>query len=639
MKQLPTDDDLGSTRAKLIRLTRLYAMLSRINRTIIRTDNAEELYHAACQIAVEDSSLSFTWIGLLDAQTQRVVPVSHAGSFPDLMQLQIRVDASAEGGGPSGVAIREGRPCVINNVAADPRTLPWRAKMQEANTHSLASFPLRLENTIVGVLGIGAYDLDYFQEMEINLLAEVADDISFALMVLRRNELRLAGEAKLRYLAYYDSQTGLPGRKLFETRFAAAYTVNSRPEFGAPLQAILVVRLCRYYEVLQVLGPEAGIAIARAVGGRLEAHLPTALVARLSEAEFVFMLERQDDRAAIEKTGRLIRELIAEGIRVNEQEVFMDPSVGIALHPQHGTPAEVLKAAQIAAGDTPYDSGSACRFFVAEMDRGSRRRLDMDTALRRALLRDEFVLHYQPQLDLVNGRVVGAEALLRWQRPGHGLISPLEFIPLLEDTGLICEVGAWVIGEATRVCRRWQDAGLSPIRMAVNLSARQFRESDIRQVVRHALSEAKLEAQWLELEVTESVVLFQPEQVIRTMHELNLDGVTHAMDDFGTGYSSLSYLQRLPMARIKIDRGFVANIAANPNDAAIVRAVVGMAHSLGMSVIAEGVETETQLAYLRGLGCDEMQGYLFSRPIPEGAFAALLGEGRCIPAAPERHQI
>ena len=639
MTQLPADDDLGTTRAKLIRLTRLYAMLSRINRTIIRVDDAEELYNAACQIAAEDSSLSFTWIGLLDAQTQTVVPVSHAGSFPDLMHLQIRVDASAEGRGPFGVAIREGRPCVINNVLADPRTLPWRPKMREAKTNSLASFPLRLENTVVGVLEIGAYDLDYFQEMEINLLAEVADDISFALKVLRRNELRLAGEAKLHYLAYYDSQTGLPGRNLFETRFAAACSASSMPESGTLMQAILVVRLCRYYEVLHVLGPEAGAAIARAVGGRLEAHLPTAWVARLSEAEFVFMLERQDDKAALEKTGRLIRELIAEGIRVNEQEVFMDPSVGIALYPQHGTTSEVLKAAQTAAGDTPYDSGSTCRFFVAEMDRGSRRRLDMDTALRRALMRDEFVLHYQPQLDLVSGEVVGAEALLRWQRPDHGLISPLEFIPLLEDTGLICEVGAWVIGEATRVCRRWQDAGLSPIRMAVNLSARQFRETDIRKVVRQALSDAKLEAQWLELEVTESVVLFQPDQVIRTMLDLNSDGVTHAMDDFGTGYSSLSYLQRLPVARIKIDRGFVSNVVANPNDAAIVRAVVGMAHSLGMSVIAEGVETETQLGYLRGIGCEEMQGYFFSRPVPENAFASLLSEGRCIPAAPERHQI
>ena len=178
-----------------------------------------------------------------------------------------------------------------------------------------------------------------------------------------------------------------------------------------------------------------------------------------------------------------------------------------------------------------------------------------------------------------------------------------------------------------------------PIRMAVNLSARQFREADIRQVVRRALADSKLDAKWLELEVTESVVLFQAEQVIRTMLDLNTDGVSHAMDDFGTGYSSLSYLQRLPVSRIKIDRGFVSNIIANPNDAAIVRAVVSMAHSLGMSVIAEGVETDAQLGYLRGIGCEEMQGYFFSRPLPESAFAAMLAEGRCIPAAPERYQI
>ena len=271
--------------------------------------------------------------------------------------------------------------------------------------------------------------------------------------------------------------------------------------------------------------------------------------------------------------------------------------------------------------------------------REAERLVRLEDDLREAWQRDEMKVVYQPIHSLADGSMRGAEALLRWQRPGHGLISPVEFIPLLEDTGLICEVGEWVIREATRVCRQWQDAGLMPIRMAVNLSARQFREADIRQVVRQALADSKLEAKWLELEVTESVVLFQAEQVIRTMQDLNLDGVTHAMDDFGTGYSSLSYLQRLPVARIKIDRGFVSNIIANPNDAAIVRAVVSMAHSLGMSVIAEGVETDAQLGYLRGIGCEEMQGYFFSRPLPEPAFAAMLAEGRCIPAAPERYHI
>ena len=635
MVELRTDDDLGTTRAKLMRLTQLYAMLSRVNRTIIRVDNAEELYKAACRIAVEDGDLSYTWIGLFDPVAQLVVPVAHAGTLPGLMKVQVKIDDSPEGQGPSGIAIREGRPFVMNNIQADSRSSPWHSLVLEAKVNSVASFPLRLENVIVGVLSVGAYDSDYFQETELNLLAEVADDISFAMKVLRRNEQRLAGEAKLQYLAYYDAQTGLPGRNLFETRFGAA-SANHR---GPAMLAILVVRLCRYYEVLHVLGPDAGVAIVRAVAGRLEAQLPTALVARVSESEFVFMLERQEDSKAIEKVGSQIRETVAEAIRVNEQEVFMDPSVGMAIYPKDGTPTEVLKAAQIAAGETPYDSGSTCRFFVPDMDKGSRRRLDMDTALRRALVRDEFVLHYQPQLDLVSGQVVGAEALLRWQRPDHGLISPVEFIPLLEDPGLICEVGEWVIREATRVCRQWQDAGLMPIRMAVNLSARQFREADIRQVVRRALADSKLDAKWLELEVTESVVLFQAEQVIRTMLDLNTDGVSHAMDDFGTGYSSLSYLQRLPVSRIKIDRGFVSNIIANPNDAAIVRAVVSMAHSLGMSVIAEGVETDAQLGYLRGIGCEEMQGYFFSRPLPESAFAAMLAEGRCIPAAPERYQI
>jgi len=236
---------------------------------------------------------------------------------------------------------------------------------------------------------------------------------------------------------------------------------------------------------------------------------------------------------------------------------------------------------------------------------------------------------------LVSGRVIGAEALIRWNRPNHGMVSPLEFIPVLEETGMIWDVGEWAMQEACRINRKWQDEGLPPIRMAVNLSARQFQDGDIHDMVRRALETSQLDPQWLELELTEGIVLLNADAVIRTMKSLNEIGVSHALDDFGTGYSSLSYLQRLPVERIKIDRSFVSDITANPGDAAIARAVVGMAHSLNMTVIAEGVETEAQLGYLRGLGCEEIQGYFFSRPLAENDFAELLRSGRCINPAPE----
>jgi EAL domain-containing protein (putative c-di-GMP-specific phosphodiesterase class I)/FixJ family two-component response regulator/GGDEF domain-containing protein len=395
--------------------------------------------------------------------------------------------------------------------------------------------------------------------------------------------------------------------------------------------AVLAINLRRYHGVLDVLGPEAGVTIARAVASQIEAALPTAIVARIGESHFALALDDLEGLHLVEEIAWRVHAAVAEGILIEGREVFLDPFIGIALHPQDGSAAEVLKAALIAAGKAPFDSSNSCRFFVAEMDGSSRNRLDLDTALRRAVTRQEFELHYQPEVDLTTGRVVGAEALLRWQRPNHGLVMPGEFIPMLEETGLICPVGEWVLFEACRTCKRWQDAGLPPVRVAVNLSARQFHETDVGSLVRRALHESQLEPKWLELEVTESIVLLDAEIIIRTMRDLNAIGVVQTLDDFGTGYSSLSYLQRLPVQHLKIDRSFVANITSSPSDAAIVRAVVGMAHSLGLSVIAEGVETEGQLGYLRGLSCEQMQGYYFSPPVTAEAFAAILRDGRCIP--------
>jgi diguanylate cyclase (GGDEF)-like protein len=443
--------------------------------------------------------------------------------------------------------------------------------------------------------------------------------------VLRRDEKRLAGEAKMHYLAYYDARTGLPGRALFEERLTAICQRHATETV-----TVMAIELRNYHDILQALGHGAGIAIARAVANRLETALPTAVAARIGEAEFALALESQQALHEIEETAWHIHRGVADAITVDGQEVFVDAFVGIALFPQDGSPADILKAALAAADKASLDDGSSCRFFISGMDTTSRKRLDLDTALRRAIARREFELYYQPQVDLANGRVVGAEALLRWQRPDHGLVPPGDFIAMLEETGLICAVGEWALFEACNACRRWQEEGLAPVRVAVNLSGRQFRDADINALVRRALHNTRLDPHWLELEVTESIILPNAATIIRTLRDLKAIGVSQALDDFGTGYSSLSYLQRLPVQRLKIDRSFVANITSSPSDAAIVRAVVGMAHSLGINVIAEGVETEGQLGYLRGLACDEMQGYHFSPPLTEADFVTLLRDGRGI---------
>ncbi len=626
------DDELPAIRRKLERLNRLYTMLSRINRAIVRADDPHVLYEAACRIAVEDGAFDLAWTGLVEPASRRIEVVARAGAAVDLARFLVEDVDTPSDLCPSATAILEDRAFIVSDLGHGCRAA-WRSLMEESGLWGAAAFPLRMEGCVIGVFMVASGEADYFKAAEIHLLEEVADDISFALDVLHREEKHIAAETKAQYLAYYDSQTGLPGRILFEERLAAACAAA-----GDNVVAVLVVNLRRYHGVLQVLGQAAGVLLARTIATRLDALLPTSAVGRITESEFAtFLVAAPDDLHLMEEAAWRIHAALAETIPADGRDIFVDPFVGIALCPKDGAPAEVLKAALLAAASGPVDATSICRFYVSDMDRASRRKLDLEAALRRALERKEFVLHYQPQVDLASGRIVGAEALLRWQRPDCGLVSPLDFIPLLEETGLIVPVGEWVMQEACRRAKGWQDEGLPPLRMAVNLSARQFQDTDVTALVLRTLEASGLEPHWLELEITEGIVLLNAEAVIATLNQLKGHGVSHALDDFGTGYSSLSYLQRLPVARIKIDQSFVANITADPNDAAIVRAVVGMAHSLGMSVIAEGVETEGQLGYLRGLQCEEIQGYYFSWPLPADAFADLLREDRRLaPAVKER---
>jgi EAL domain-containing protein (putative c-di-GMP-specific phosphodiesterase class I)/CheY-like chemotaxis protein/GGDEF domain-containing protein len=614
---------LEAMRCELERLNRLYAMLSRVNRTIVRVEDPYALYDACCRIAVENGLFDCAWVGLIEPTTLNLTPVARAGAPLDPMRLNISLAELPDGPAAVGRCLSELRPYFVNDVMQSP-TLPagWVAVLAELGLRALAVLPLVANGEMQGVFLVAIAEANYFRGEVVRLLGEVVEDICFALEVMRRDERRAAAESKIRYLAYYDTQTGLPSRPLCSAG-------------GDQEVAVLVISLRQYHGVLQLLGDKADLALMRTVAARLEAHLPTSAIGRISESEFAVILDKTNGLHLIEETAWRIHGALAEAIEVDGREVFLAPFIGIAVHPRDGSDREVLKAAVIAATKGPQDAGSSCRFFVADMDRVSRERLEMDTALRRALERDEFVLYFQPQVDLDSGRVVGAEALLRWLRPGVGLVPPGAFISLLEETGFIVQVGAWVARSACEFARHCQDEGLPPFRVAINLSARQFRDDDVGGLIRQALADSGLDPAWLEIEVTESAVLVNADRVIRTMNELKSLGVSHALDDFGTGYSSLSYLQRLPVERIKIDQSFVSNIASDPGDAAIVRAVVAMAHNLGIKVIAEGVETEGQLGFLRGLLCEEIQGYYFSRPLSGDDFRALLRENRRIPGPPE----
>ncbi|GEM_PF-1239169 len=436
-------------------------------------------------------------------------------------------------------------------------------------------------------------------------------------------------ERELERQANYDGLTGLANRNLLTDRIqqAAAHSQRSRRQ-----AAVLLMDLDRFKMINDSLGHNAGDSLLRAVAQRLAERVRQGdTVARLGGDEFVIVMEglaREDD-AVVSATK--ILEALRPPFTLAGREVFVTVSLGIALCPRNGEqPEPLLKNADAAMYQAKRLGGNGFKFFTEEMNTWAVQHLELETALRHALERGELELHYQPKVDLASGRISGAEALIRWRHPGMGLVSPGDFIPLAEETGLIVPIGEWVIETACAQIRAWQDAGLPPIGVAVNLSARQFREPNLPEVIAQALRLNDLPPRFLELELTESMLMHDPEQAAATLHRLKALGLRLALDDFGTGYSSLGYLKRFPIDSLKIDRSFVRDITSDPDDAAIARSVISLAHSMGLGVVAEGVETEGQLHYLRRHSCDELQGYYFSRPLPADDLARLLQEGKTL---------
>jgi len=352
-------------------------------------------------------------------------------------------------------------------------------------------------------------------------------------------------------------------------------------------------------------------------------------VARLGGDEFMVVLPAIAHAEDAARVGQRILDALSVPFNFEGHELHIGVSIGIALYPNDGKSAEaLLKNADIAMYRAKEQGRNNYQFYTPALNDMAFERLTLENSLRRALERREFVVHYQPQVSLNTGQIVGMEALVRWRHPELGLVAPMKFIPVAEETGLIVPIGEWVLQMACAQNKAWQEAGFPPLRVTVNLSARFFRRKDLMETVARILKETGLDPDYLELELTEGTTMENAEATIRTLHELKEMGVHLSIDDFGTGYSSLSYLKRFPLATLKIDRLFVQDITTSSDGAVITLAIIAMAHSLGLKVIAEGVETEEQLAFLRAHRCDEMQGYLFSRPIPAEAFTQLLREGR-----------
>jgi diguanylate cyclase (GGDEF)-like protein/PAS domain S-box-containing protein len=434
-------------------------------------------------------------------------------------------------------------------------------------------------------------------------------------------------EARIEYLADHDALTGLANRNLLNDRVTQAMRQARRS--GETLLALLFLDLDRFKGINDSYGHTVGDKLLKAVAARMQDTVREGdTVARQGGDEFIILLVGVRSPQDIIRAVAKIIQSFSEPYSIDGHQLHMTASIGVTVFPSDGLDLPtLLRNADTAMYQAKDDRGNAFQFYSREMSERAMERAEMETALRAAIERQEFELFYQPKVDIVSGRVIGAEALIRWHHPEMGLVDPQRFIPLAEEVGLIVPIGEWVLKTAHEQNKAWQDAGLAPLHIAVNLSVRQFLQDGLVESVAKVLQQSGLDGSYLELELTESMVMNNAEHFVVKLHQLKALGVQLSIDDFGTGYSSLSYLKRFPIDRLKIDQSFVRDSASNPRDAAIIRSVIDMGHSLDFKVIAEGVETREQLAFLRDSRCDEIQGYYFSRPVPAGDFAALFSAG------------
>lgn len=449
--------------------------------------------------------------------------------------------------------------------------------------------------------------------VELSVAVWREEEATFFSCIIRDITERKKAEEKINQMVYRDPLTGLPNRLLLNDRLTLAL---DQADASKQIIGIMFIDLDRFKYINDTLGHAMGDRLLIEVAKRFEACIGKGdTVSRQGGDEFIILWANTTTDEMIKKAQKIIN-LFTQSFLIQEHELFVTPSIGISLYPSDGADIDTLiKNADTAMYRVKELGKNNFQFYTHEMNEAVTKKMQMEIGLRKALERNEFKVYYQPQVDVNTGHVIGAEALLRWHHPEWGQISPVDFIPLAEETGLIIPIGEWVLNEACRQNKEWQNLGYPHLRMAVNISSRQFKQSNLIEIVSKALQDSGLEPQYLELELTESIIQ-DSKYAIETMHKLKTMGIFLSIDDFGTGYSSLSYLKLFPIDSLKIDQSFTRNMFENTKDAALIHTIITMAHNLDLKVIAEGVETEEQLQFLLQRHCNEAQGYLFSRPIP-----------------------
>jgi diguanylate cyclase (GGDEF)-like protein len=607
------------------RLARMLVSLSATNEAIMRAKSRGELFDLVCESVAKGAKFTSTCIALAQPDSDYLDLVAVAGPTAENTR-RVRLSRNAdhpEGRGLSGTAFRSAEACITNDYLNDRRGIAFHPIVRSDGAKSGAAFPLKVGGDIIGIMLFLSAERHTFTHEFAELLQRLADNVSFALENFDRADEKHQADERIEYLASHDSLTGLPNREMFNGLLRHSINVARRHDQRF---ALLFIDLDRFKIINDSLGHDAGDMLLIEIANRLRGALRSGdVVARLGGDEFVVILGEASDRGDVERIAGVLLALLSEPMQLGGHECHITASIGIAMFPDNGSDAQTLtKSADMAMYLAKEDGKNGFRFSSGEVKAHSIERLKLETELRRAMERDQFSLHYQPKVDMESGQITGVEALLRWTHPQLGQVTPAQFIPLAEETGLIVPIGRWVLKQACAQNMAWQRRGLRPVSMAVNLSPRQFADEHLLGDIDEALLASGMSPVLLQLEVTESMVMRNVARAVRLLDAIQSRGIRLAIDDFGTGYSSMSLMKQFPIDTIKIDRSFVRDLPRDSEDQAIAQAIISMGKALGMTVVAEGVETAAQQAFLRDHHCDEMQGYLFSQPVPPRELAKLL---------------
>jgi len=600
------------------RLYRALRTLSAGNRTLARATDEATLLHDMCHAIVEQGGYCMAWIGYADHDEAKTIRMMACAGVEEGIFEVFDLSWADEIKHPTALAIQSGSPRVSHLVQEDPALEHLHAEQRKRGYVAVSAFPLIIDGEVGGNLSIIASEKDAFGEEEVNVLSELAEDVSFGIAAIRARERQQEAEAALQRMALYDAVTDLPNRSLFRRRLEEL--IGQTPRTLRPF-AVSILAIDQFREVNEMLGPRHGndllIQAAQELGVLVEGN---DLLARVSDDEFALLWLDTDADRAVQKAARLLA-AFDQPLRLAELAVDAHPRIGIALFPGHGTdPDALMRRATVAAREARQTPANYA-IFNGNLDRECSRNLSLIADLHRAIADEQLRLYCQPKVDIASGVPCGAEALVRWAHPDQGLIGPDRFIKMAEKAGLITPLTNWVLGAAFRQIYVWQSDGVA-IPLAINLSTKDLLDARLVDRIRGLFLTWGVDPANVQFELTESALLEDPRGSLETLNRLKDLGVHLAVDDFGTGFSSLAYLQRLPADSIKIDQSFVGRMLEHEGSDAIVRSTIDLGHDLGLSVVAEGVEDQATWQRLAALKCDIAQGYFISQPLPAEEFAA-----------------